>query len=177
MKNYQEFIQAAKDCANRGEEQRLKLMLLLVEYEPKKALWGLNPLGVKTWDSLLREEGLCTPALYHAFKEAVQMRVEVSIFGVYASTAIVKLEKSDRTVALRRTREWVKQHQVPPTYQRISQYVRQLKDEMGIKTPVAPATRLRKENARLKSRIEEQSTYIEKLKALLREHKVRLPKE
>lgn len=174
--NYQAFIKSAKDFANRGEEHRLKLMVLLVEYEPKKALWMVNPHGIRKWDALLRHEGLCTPSLFHAFKQASKI-VDVEKFGVYASAAIVKLPKEHRAEVIRRTRSWINEHRLPPHYQRVTQYVRLLKSDLGIRTKPAPSAILRRENTKLKGRLEERDAYIEKLKTALRRNSIRPPQE
>lgn len=174
--NYQAFIKSAKDFANRGEEHRLKLMLLLVEYEPLKALWMANPHGIRKWDALLRHEGLCTPSLFHAFRRASKI-VDVKLFGVYGSAAIEKLPKEHRAEVILRTRAWINEHKLPPHYQRVTQYVRLLKSDLGIRVKAAPATSLKREVGKLKARLEERDEYIVRLKDALRRHKIRPPQE
>jgi len=153
--DYGTFVKTARKYANSGEEQRLSLMLLLLETESKTAIWWENPHKTRRWEVLLREERLCTPALYRAFKTASKF-LEVRKFGVYASAAIGRLPKEHRQVVMRKTVDWIKTHKVPPTYQLVSEYVRQRKRELGIATPprISPqVVKLRKENAKLKRRV------------------------
>lgn len=174
--NYRDFIRQAKEFANRGENYRVKLMLLLVEYEPQKALWLQNPHGLKTWDMLLRTEGLCTPTLYHAFKQATKL-VDVEVFGVYASVSIARLPKDQRSTVIKRTKEWIGAHKVPPHYQRVVEYVRQLRKDLGIRAPEGSSVKLRRRVARLEAAIETKNDYIGRLVEALRRNGIRPPKE
>ncbi len=173
---YNSFIRAAKRLSNDSEDSHLRLMLLLVETEPKTAIWFENPHGLRSWDELLREEGLCTPSKYHGFKAAnANPNIDVKTLGVYASILIQRLPKEMRSKVIAMTREWIKNHRVPPTYQRISTYVKTLRG----KQPKQPGTlaSLRDENARLKKKLEEKEAYISQLKNMLTNHKIRVPRE
>jgi hypothetical protein len=175
--SYSSFIQTAKRYANEGESQRLNLMKLLLDFEPRKALWQSNPNQTTSWDSLLREEGLCTPALFHDFKRALKI-VDVDVFGVYASAAIAKLTTDVRGRIVRSTQKWIDSHRVPPTYQRITKYVGEMRKEMGIRRrPSTPIHALRAENNRLKRELNKADTYIETLQASLKKHGIRIPRE
>ena len=174
---YSTFIQNAKKYANQGEGQRLGLMKLLLDMEPRKSIWLSNPNNTASWDALLREEGLCTPALFHDFKRATKI-VDVDVFGVYASAAIAKLKADYRSRIVRQTQKWIDSHRVPPTYQRISKYVAELRKDMGIRSrPSTPIHALRSENNRLKRELNKADTYIDTLKAALKGHGVRVPRE
>ncbi len=174
---YSGFIQTAKRYANQGESQRLQLMMLLLDTEPRKAVWQANPNHTTSWDSLLREEGLCTPTLFHDFKRAKGI-VEVKVFGVYASNAIAKLKKEYRGRIIRATQGWINSHRVPPTYQRITKYVAEMKKEMGIRgRPSTPVHALRTENNRLKRELNRTETYVEILQAVLKKNNLRIPRE
>lgn len=153
--NYDTFVRTARKYANLGEEQRLSLMTLLVETEPKTAIWWDNPHKTHRWDVLLREDRLCTPTLYRAFKAASKF-LDVRTFGVYGSAALARLPKDHRQSVTRKTLGWIKAHKVPPTYQLVAEYVRQRRQELGLQTPprVSPQiVKLRKENAKLKRRV------------------------
>lgn len=152
-------------------------MTLLLDVEPRLAVWQANPNQTRSWDQLLREEGLCTPTLFHDFKRSTGI-VDVAVFGVYASAAIAKLKKEYRTRIIRATQAWIDSHQVPPTYQRISKYVAELKKELGIRSrPTTPIHALRTENNRLKRELGKAERYIETLQAALRDNNIRVPKE
>lgn len=175
--SYASFIQNAKKYANQGESQRLNLMKLLLDTEPRKSIWQQNPSNTLSWDLLLREEGLCTPALFHDFKRATKI-VDVEVFGVYASAAIAKLKAEFRGRIVRQTQKWIESHRVPPTYQRISKYVSELKKELGIRgRPSSPLHTLRSENNRLKRDLNKADDYIDILKATLKKNNVRIPRE
>jgi len=140
-------------------------MKLLLETEPKTVIWWGNPHGTKRWDVLLREERLCTPALYRAFKTASKF-LDVHKFGVYGSAAIGRLPKEHRQIVMKKTLAWIQTHKVPPTYQLVAEYVRQRKQELGL--PIAPRTspqveKLRKENAKLKKRIAQLEATLTKM--------------
>lgn len=174
---YSSFIQNAKRYANQGESQRLNLMKLLLDTEPRKSIWHDNPNHTVSWDELLREEGLCTPALFHDFKRATKI-VDVEVFGVYASAAIAKLTTQYRPRIVRLTQAWINTHKVPPTYQRITKYVWELKKDMGIRSRAStPIHALRTENNRLKRELDHANSYIDTLKATLKKSNVRIPRE
>ncbi len=174
---YSRFIQTAKSYANQGEAQRLNLMMLLLDTEARKSLWQANPGEIRTWDALLREEGLCTPTLFYDFKRAVKV-VDVKVFGVYASAAIIKLKVNYRRRVLAATQEWIDAHKIRPTYQRISKYVATMKREMGIgPTPKKPIHELRLENTRLKRDLGRSERYCTTLKTTLKTNNIRIPKE
>jgi hypothetical protein len=152
---YEAFVRTARKYANSGEEQRLSLMTLLMETEPQTAIWWDNPHKTHRWDVLLREERLCTPALYRAFKTAAKF-LDVQKFGVYASAALARLPKEHRQSVTRKTLAWIRMHKVPPTYQLVAEYVRQRRRELGLQVPprISPQIlKLRKENAKLKRRV------------------------
>lgn len=152
---YEAFVRTARKYANSGEEQRLSLMTLLIETEPQTAIWWSNPHKTRRWDVLLREERLCTPTLYRAFKAGAKF-LDVRKFGVYASAALARLPKEHRQSVTRMTLTWIKDHRVPPTYQLVAEYVRQRKRELGIQKPrkVSPLiAKLKKENVKLKKRV------------------------
>jgi hypothetical protein len=174
MQSYAAFIRTAKQYANQGEAQRLALMMLLLDVEPRKSLWQDNPNKTLSWEALIREEGLCTPALFGDFKRATKI-VEVKTFGVYASAAIVKVPTPYRTRVLRSTQEWIDSHKVKPTYQRITKYVAEMKKELGIRTPRSSLQALRAENKRLKDRVVVRDNYITKLQEICRTNKIRFP--
>ena len=131
---------------------------------------------MRSWESLLREEGLCTPTLFYDFKKAVKF-VDVKVFGVYASAAIAKLKVQYRRRVVRSTQEWIDTHQVPPTYQRISKYVTVMRKELGIRPASNPLTALRLENNRLKRELSKSQQYCELLQATLKKNNIRVPKE
>lgn len=181
--SYTSFIQAAKKYANQGESQRLQLMRLLLDTQPRKAVWQDNPNHTLSWEALLREEGLCTPALFYNFKRATSV-VNVDVFGVYASAAIVKLKKDYRGRIIRQTQKWIESHKVRPTYQRITKYVQEIKKELGIRRPATPLQTLRAENSRLKRELVKSSEinlgstrYIVTLQATLKKHNLQIPRE
>jgi hypothetical protein len=175
--SYTAFIQSAKKFANQGESQRLNLMKLLLDTEPRKSIWQQNPSGTNSWDFLLREEGLCTPALFHDFKRATKI-VDVDVFGVYASAAIAKLKTDFRGRVVQETQRWIDSHRVRPTYQRITKYVSELKKDMGIRSRLStPIHALRSENNRLKRELNKANDYIDTLQATLKKHQVRVPRE
>jgi hypothetical protein len=172
---YSGFISTAKKFANQGEGQRLALMMLLLDTEPRKAIWQANPNGTESWDALIREEGLCTPTLFHDFKRATGI-VDVHVFGVYASAAIAKLKKEYRARILGATKRWIDSHRVPPTYQRITKYVADMKKDMGIRShPSTPTHALRAENNRLKRELSKAETYIDTLVSTLKKNRIRTP--
>jgi hypothetical protein len=174
---YTNFITTAKKYANQGESQRLSLMMLLLDTEPRNSLWQGNPNQVISWDGLLREEGLCTPGLYHDFKRATSV-MKVEVFGVYASAALVKIKAQYRPRIIKATQQWIDSHRVPPTYQRINKYVRDLKKDLGIRAkPSTPIHALRSENNRLKRELNSAHRYIETLQATLKKNNIRIPRE
>lgn len=173
---YNSFIRAAKRLSNDSEDSHLRLMLLLVETEPKTAIWYENPHGIKSWEKFLLEEGLCTPSKYYGFKAANANRhIDVKTLGVYASILIQRLPKDLRSKVIEMTREWIKNHRVPPTYQRISTYVKVLRGKQPKK--LGTMASLRDENARLKKKLEEKEAYILLLKSTLTSNKIRVPRE
>ena len=176
MKSYSTFIRTAKQYANQGESQRLNLMMLLVEVEPRKSLWQSNPNKTKSWDMLLRDEGLCTPALYGDFKRALKI-VKVETFGVYAAAAIVKVPAKFRSRVVRDTQKWIDSHKVRPTYQRITKYVAELKKELGIHTSSSSMQVLRAKNRRLERELTKANEYIDTLQAVLKKNQIRYPRE
>lgn len=174
--SYTAFIKTAKQYANGGEEERLKLMMLLLDMEPRKALWMVNPDGVKSWDLILREEGFCTPTLFRNFKRAVPL-MNVKMFGVYAAAAIVNLPKGVQNKVIRQTEAWISTHNLRPTYQRISKYVFELRREMGTRSPrTTPIAQLRVENNRLQRENNKAEEYIDLLIAALKLNNIRVPR-
>jgi hypothetical protein len=172
---YENFIQSAKKFANGGETQRLSLMKLLIDTEARKSIWHSKTTHT-SWDILLREEGLCTPSLFHDFKRARGV-VDVEVFGVYASAALVKLNTEYRSKIVRSTQRWIDAHRVPPTYQRITKYVAELKKELGIRSPSTPIRSLRAENSRLKREVNRCHEYIDTLQAVLKKNHLPVPRE
>jgi hypothetical protein len=177
METYASFIRAAKNYANSGESQRLNLMMLLLDIEPRKSLWQANPNKTLSWETLLREEGLCTPTLFGDFKRATKMELDVKLFGVYAAAAIVKLPPNYRSRVIRQTSKWIGEHKIKPTYQRITKYVSELKKELGIRTPSTPMHQLKAENNRLQRKLKKAEDYIGVLKTALRNNNIRIPRE
>lgn len=167
--SYATFIGLAKKHANQGESHRLALMQLLLDTEPRTSIWHDNPDKLKNWDALLQREGLCTPSLYHAFKRATKL-VNVDVFGVYASASIANLPADHRPKIITTTQRWIKSHAVPPTYQRISKYVRETRAK--VVKPKAKVSKgvsaLTEENNRLKA-------YIRLLQRKLHQHKIPVP--
>lgn len=176
---YDSFITQARKYANGSEAERLHLMALLLDTEPRKAFWQRQTNGQPklTWELFLREEGLCTIGLYRNFKTATSL-VDVNVFGVYASAALGKLPSVLRTRIVQQTQAWISSHHLPPTYQRISKYVRDL--HTGIAPPRGkrtPIHALRTENNRLKRELNEAYDYIHTLQAALKKAGVRIPRE
>jgi hypothetical protein len=152
-------------------------MDLLVETEPRKSIWQDNPEKTTSWNALLREQSLCTPTLYHDFKKAKKL-LNVDIFGVYASVALVKLKVEYRARITNATQRWVEAHKVPPTYQRITKYVRELRKELGIRgKPSTPIHAMRHELNSLARQLNKAHEYIEVLQASLKTHNIRIPRE
>ena len=186
-KNYATFLAQARNLANRGEKYTLRLMLLLVEVEEAKAVWQGHPH--KTWPDVLREERLCTPSTYEAFKKAVGLGINVEEVGVEAACLLAKKKATVRSGVLRKTMGWIKTYKVPPRYQLVSEYVRKHMKEHGESRPSKPSKAKREnealktsnevlitenealkvENLRLKDR-------IKKLVSLLRQHEIPVPR-
>ncbi len=158
--SYNSFIRTCRSLANQGEEARLELMKYLIEMEPFPIVWRGE--GRETWAKLLKSEKLCTAAKYGAFKDALKIKsIPVNTFGVDASTLIAKLERDTRARVIRETKRWAASHNIRPTYQRITQYVR-------ASIPAAD---------RRPSRIAELRTYIATLQALLDDNNIPYPSE
>lgn len=108
-----------------GEGRYLTLMEALMGFYEHKEIWGVR---YHTWDSLLREEGFCTPHTYEGFVQAYKAfgKEEVRRLGVRASVLLVRQSKSVQGQVLTLVNEWLQTHVVPPTYQRVSTYTRQI---------------------------------------------------
>ena len=172
-RTYDSFVQTAKNFANKGEEYRLRLMHLLIEMEAAKVVWYGHPHT--TWTDVLCEERLCTPAAFAAFKKAITYGLKVDQLGVAASCLLAKQTKDIRTIVVRQTTEWVKQHKVPPSYQLVSEYVKHLLRERGKRT-IGPYAKLRVECNKLLAENLALTEYVTKLRATLHRNALPIPK-
>lgn len=172
-KSYDSFVQTAKNLANKGEEYRLRLMHLLVEMEAQKIVWYGHPHT--TWGDVLREERLCTPAAFAAFKKAATYGLKVDKLGVAASCLLAKQTKAVRTIVVKQATDWVKTHHVPPSYQLVSEYVKHLLKDRN-KQVISPYAKVKAERDRLQAENNRLTGYVTTLRNTLRLNGIPIPK-
>jgi hypothetical protein len=156
------FIALARQYKADQAENEYKFLELLVTQEEDVAAWK-NKTPYKSWGELLREEGLCTITTYRNYKKARQLLslTWIKRLGVYASISISKLDDDTRDKVLSSVKQWYSQHQVTPTYQRVSKYVRNLGGHVK---------KTKREN-----QVRVLKTYIAKCHALLKKNRIPLP--
>lgn len=117
------YLGRLRQLAGDGERSNVAMMELLMELYEHKEIWGAR---YSAWDDLLKEEGFTTPYTYEGFVKAFNDfgRSEVTTLGVRASVLLVRLPKGTRTKVHGMLEQWMKTHPVPPTYQRVSTYVK-----------------------------------------------------
>ena len=163
--HYEKFLELARKYKGDQANQEYKFLELLIEQEADVLNWKHPRTSYKTWSELLRSEQLCTPTLYQNYKKARSLISDLWIgrFGAYASISIAKLDSATREAILAKVKKWYGEHKVPPTYQRVAMYVR----DMGT------TTRKTKRDAR----IQKMRAYILVCQGLLKKHKIPVPKE
>lgn len=162
---YSKFIEKARKLKGDQAATEVAFWELLVEQEKDELSWKAPKTPYKTWWALLRGEGLCTWSTYENYKKARALISTswIKKFGVYASISISKLDADTRDSVFKTTKAWYTNYNVPPTYQRISKYVRDL----------GRASRMTKRE----NKIAKMRAYIKKCQALLKKNKIEIPEE
>lgn len=114
-----------RQLAGEGESTQVSMMEALMELYEHKEVWGER---YDFWDTLLREEGFCTPHRYEHFAKAYGEfgKTEVRRIGVGAATLLIQQKASVRTKVIVQLNEWMKTHPVSPTYQRVATEVKKV---------------------------------------------------
>jgi len=109
-------------------------MLVLMELEALPALWRSKT--IPTWDIVLKTEGFCTANQYRMFKRAQSILKpgEIERLGLKASCRLASVPSTERPAVLRKVRGWYKDHETPPTHQRVTTYLHLILQEKGVIT-------------------------------------------
>jgi hypothetical protein len=117
--DFHETINQVKQLAREGEDKKVLKMLLLLDLFESPLVWTQYYL---TWNDLLKKEGVCTPGLFNAFREASKIldRKELEEFGVRSSACLGRISpRALRELVVEDLRSWREAHKVPPEYQRV----------------------------------------------------------
>jgi hypothetical protein len=156
------FIDKARKLKTNQSGNEVDFLNLLVDQEDNILDWKHPRTPYRSWNELLRGEGLCTPSTYTGYKLARE-RIPVlwiGKLGVYASISISRLGEADRAKVFGSVKKWYSTRQTAPTYQRISRYVKELHPRK--KAP---------------SRAQKMMSYIRTCQSLLRKNKIEVPEE
>lgn len=161
------YLRKARKLSTDGEAKKLQLMNLLADLYNKPHLWQAPDGPHSDWAALLKQEGFCTITLFRKFQVARKtlQAVDLRNFGVYASTRVATLPLKYRDKVIRRLRAWHQGHRIPPTYQRVTTYTKEL---VGVYK--SRVTKQAPEVTRLKKR-------IRALEALLRKNNIPVPRK
>lgn len=161
---YGRFLARAKTLRATHNANHIKLFELLAQQEEDILDWKWPRSKYYTWAELLKGEGLCTYAAYRQYKKACDILTPEWLhkLGIYPSISLARLSDKDRPEILRRVKRWYTGHRVPPTYQLVSTYVRNVRRELQ-------PDRLTK--------VQRMLAYIRACQTLLTSHKIAVPKE
>lgn len=146
--------------ANQGEDAQVRKMLLLVDLFQAKELW-IHVYG--SWSTFLDLHRFATPSLFQRFRSALSVMSDKDAkrFGVKTTALLGSLPLDIRQGIIDRVRAWVMEHKIPPEYQRVTEYVKQ----------IAPSTPRPKDGKKVLTLLR----HIGKLNRLLRDCGVRPP--
>lgn len=121
---YDEYVSRIRDLRGRSAADEVAAMRLLVEFEKAKYAWKKYPSD--RFEDVIREERFCTVNRYHAFKKAVAelTKIHIDHLGVAASCLIAKQTKGARFRLLNAALQYRNKHDIEPTYQYVSQWIR-----------------------------------------------------
>lgn len=159
---YSKFLEKARKLKTNQSGNEVDFLNLLVEQENDMLDWKHPKTPYKSWYELIRGEQLVTVTTYTGYKKARERlpKIWIDKLGVYASISIGKLGEADRNKILTSVKKWYSAHQVAPTYQRVSRYLRDLHP--------------RKQT---ESRGRKMLSYIRQCQSILRKNKIEVPKE
>ena len=130
------FISLAHTYKNRSNHNQELLMDLLVTLHEQPVLWTEQYVR---WNDLITTEDLCTPNRFNMYRRALSLRLNVCRLGVEAACTLASYPAPVRIATLRRVNGWITSHNAQPTYQRVAEYVRQVRSEMGQSEPTSLA--------------------------------------
>lgn len=158
--NYPQFVKLARSYAKASDEAQIRLLRLLMDVHEAPAIWQSKH---STWEEVLRAEKFCTVHRYTSFRKAVSLGISPEKLGVDAACLLATYSSTLRKKALTQTRSWIEQHRVPPTYQLVAEYVKELRPTKKAK----PKPKAQK--------IKTLWNYILKLQAVCKEHGITYP--
>lgn len=126
LKKAKTLRRSAAKNAQKSNEQRLELMLLLLDVERQRAIWQGE---YETWDDLLRAEKLASPTHFLLFKSAVKNfgAKGVSTIGVSAAIAASQTGKHKQVIF----DETAARAKEGATFQALSKFVRRRHRELS----------------------------------------------
>jgi hypothetical protein len=159
---YSKFLDKARKLKTSQSGNEVAFLDLLVDQEADVLDWKTPKTPYKSFNELLRAEGLCTVTTYSGYKKARERLPAqwINKMGVYASISVSKLNENDRNKVMASVKKWYGTFQVAPTYQRISRFVRELHP--------------RKQT---ESKSRKMLTYIRTCQSIMRKNKIDVPKE
>jgi hypothetical protein len=159
---YAKFIALAQSLKAGQASNEVKFLDLLVDQEADVINWKTKE-NYTSWAELLREEGLCTYTTYVSYKKAKEILPSswIAKLGVYATISLSKLDADQRGKVFDQVKKWYAAHQVAPTYQRVSTYVKNIGGS--------------RRKAKAASKLQKMKTYITKCQGLLKQHKIPVP--
>jgi hypothetical protein len=162
---YTKFLSLVRKYKTGETENEYRYMELLVDQKKDVLNWKKPRTSYETWSELLREEGLCTYSMFQNYEKAKTVidNTWIRRLGVYASVSLAKLDRTTQAEVLASVKRWYGQHQVAPTYQRVSKYVR----DLGL-----AARKMKVEN-----RVQKMKAYIKVCQRLLKQNRISVPKE
>jgi hypothetical protein len=121
---YKEYIARIRELRNRGAAEEIAAMRLIVEFEKATYAWKEYPST--TFESVIRDEHLCTVARFRSFKKAVSdlTKLHIDRLGVAASCLIAMQSKGSRFRLLNAALQFRSRHEIEPTYQFVSRMIR-----------------------------------------------------
>ena len=167
LATFRGYAQRIRDLKHRGEEADLEILRLVSSLYLRKELWPDQYKG--DFDRLLRQEGFCTPALWHKNQKATEAKIPIRRYGVHAANVLASLPEKQRASIMKQTDSWITEHhRFPVTYQRINWYVNHATGALRQKGKQSDLSRLRAENKRLRAENEKLKIENKMLKARLR---------
>jgi hypothetical protein len=128
-------------------------MYALLDLEQKSALWRKD--GTTTFDDILREEHLCTPSRFKAFKKADGYfdRETIEKLGVPCVCLLSKQNARSRNRLLGKALQFREDYGIEPAYQLLGSSMRRKADGPSRKMLLAWIEELKKEIRNLGGRV------------------------
>lgn len=165
---YIDAVRQIRQIRQKGVEFEVEWMLLLLKLEQRPHLWA----PTKRFEDVIEKEQLCTLSRWRSFKRAAEgfPRKDIFALGVDAACLIAKQPRGSWIRLLNIARRFRKKHDQEPTYQYITQL---LPKKPGVEK-VTKKDLLAK-IARLEGQLARRDAHIERLEALLRSKRIRVP--